>query len=221
MNTGVYKVDFHSHSTASPDGSLSTQHYKRALEQGKLDYVAVTDHNTIELALELHKQFGDKIIVGEEITTQAGEIIGLYLNKPVPALLTLEETIKHIRLQHGLVYVPHPFETVRKGVTESDLSAIAHEVDIIEIHNGRAVFQRKTTQAAAWSSEHAVVGAASSDSHGWAGWGKTYTILQDKPTRDNLVRLLDTARYVHAAPGIRGILYPKFNRLRKQGKRHD
>lgn len=217
----VYKADFHTHSAASPDGALSRDHYKMALEQGELDYIAVTDHNTIEFALQLHKDLGDRIIIGEEITTQAGEIIGLYLTKAVPPMLTLEETIKHIRLQHGLVYVPHPFETVRKGITATDLSAIAHEVDIIEIYNGRAVFQSKSDQSIAWASEHGVPGAAASDSHGWAGWGRTYTVLQDKPARENLVELLDTARYAHAGPGLRGILYPKFNRLRKQWGRHD
>ena len=217
----VYKADFHTHSAASPDGGLTKAHYKKALEQGTLNCIAITDHNTISLALELHKELGDRIIVGEEITTLEGEVIGLFLTKPIKPLLSLGETIKQIKKQGGLVYAPHPFETVRKGITAADLAIVVQDIDIIEVHNGRAVFQSKSDEALAWSAEHSVVGAASSDSHGWAGWGKTYTVLQDMPNRDNLVQLLDTARFAHAGPGLRGVLYPKFNRLRKQWRRHD
>lgn len=214
-----YRIDLHTHSHASPDGSIRTGDYLRMLLQGRLDAVAITDHNTIEEAVELHQQLGDRIIIGEEITTTAGEVIGLYLTEVVPAGLSLLEAVRCIRGQGGLVYIPHPFETVRKGITAEDLETIAKYVDIIEIHNGRAVFQNRHRRAVTWSKQHTIPGAASSDSHGRVDWGRTYTIIDELPTRKNLKKLLQTARYHHAAPGMRGMLYPKFNRLRRKGRR--
>jgi hypothetical protein len=215
----AYKVDFHTHSVASPDGALTKDQYKDMLEQGKLDCIAVTDHNTIDMALELHAELGDKIIIGEEITTTQGDVIGLFLSEPVPAMLSLAEAIKHIKSQGGLVYVPHPFETVRKGISAQDLTPLVHDLDIIEIYNGRAVFQNRSADVLAWSEECGVLGAAGSDCHGINGWGRTYTLLEEIPTRGNLLDLLVTADLSHASPGLRGVLYPKVNRLHKKWSR--
>ena len=214
------KVDFHTHSLASPDGSLTIDDYERKLTGGELDCVAITDHNTTEFALLAHKRLGDRIIVGEEVTTREGEIIGLYLKAKVPPHMSALETVRHIRKQGGLVYIPHPFETVRKGVTLETLDSIADEVDIIETHNGRAIFQNFGRQAAAWGEAHGVPGAAGSDAHGRIGWGRTYTVLGSLPDRRQVVRMLDGATCKRAWPGFAAILYPKFNRLRKRAH-HD
>lgn len=215
-----YKVDFHTHSYASPDGSLTAAHYRRMIENGGLDYIAITDHNTIDTAQALYSELGGHIIVGEEIMTRDGEIIGLFLGKVVPSGMSAKDTVRYIQKQGGLVYIPHPFETVRKGLTIDTLNAIAKDVDIIEGYNGRAVFQNFTKRALAWAEAHQVPVAAASDAHGRAGWGRTYTIVEQKPTRDNLVgQLKAKANLVRAFPGVRGLLYPKVNRWSKR-KRH-
>lgn len=212
-----YKIDFHTHSIASPDGSLDTKAYERMLRHG-LDYIAITDHNTITMAQEIQRDLGEHIIIGEEITTSRGEIVGLYLRQTIPAQLSPAETVTLIHEQGGLVYIPHPFETVRKGLSATDLEEIAAAVDIIELHNGRAVFQNKTREAYTWAAAHNVAGAASSDAHGAIGWGRTFTVLPETPTRKNLTRLLQKAEYRIGNPGVRALLYPKFNRLRKRRK---
>jgi predicted metal-dependent phosphoesterase TrpH len=213
----MFKVDLHTHSVASPDGALTAAQYRRALEQGRLDCIAVTDHNTITFALGLQQELGsDKIIVGEEITTTQGEIIGLYLKHVVPAGLTAMETVKAIHDQGGLVYIPHPFETVRQGISMDTLEEICAFVDIIEIRNGRAVFQNFAATASAWALAHDIPGGASSDAHGQAGWCRTYSMLPKMPTRRTMLNLLAHASHVAAFPGLRGMLYPKFNRIRKR-----
>lgn len=211
----MMKIDLHTHSVASPDGSLSEVHYRKMLASG-LDYIAITDHNTIAFAQELRQKLGDRIIIGEEITTLDGEIIGLYLSKVVKAGMGVADTVKAIKDQGGLVYVPHPFETVRKGVALATLDTIANQVDIIEVRNGRAVFQNKGKQADAWAVAHHVPGAASSDSHGWHGWGRTYSVIDDIPVKATLSKLLAGASYTVAKPGLRGVLYPKLNRIRRR-----
>src|SRR5690606_35884246 len=112
---------------------------------------AVTDHNTIAFAQELNAKLGAQIVVGEEITAREGEIVGLFLTEKVKPGMSAADTARAIKQQGGLVYIPHPFETVRKGLPLTVLDAIAEDVDIIEIRNGRAVFQNKGKQAEAWA----------------------------------------------------------------------
>lgn len=212
----MYKIDLHTHSVASPDGSLTTADYKKMLDTGKLDCIAVTDHNTITFAKELREKLGHQIIVGEEITTLDGEIIGLYLEEPVKAGMSAADTVAAIKAQEGLVYIPHPFETLRKGIKIEMLDQLSLGVDIVEIRNGRAVFQNTSKQSEAWAVSHNRPRAASSDAHGWHGWGRTYTEVEAIPTRVTLTQLLTKATFKVGLPGIRGILYPKFNRIRRR-----
>lgn len=217
----TYTLDLHTHSTGSPDGSLRTRDYRRKLESGALDYIAITDHNRIDAALEIQSQLGElgaRIIIGEEINTIEGEIIGLYLEKQITAGKSVKKTVELIRKQGGLVYVPHPFETVRSGLPSTALDIIADEVDIVEAYNGRAVFQDKGRLAERWAIRHGARVAASSDAHGRRGWGKTYTVVDEPPTKANLRRLLKQATQGRRRVGI-GIVYPKLNRVRNISKR--
>ncbi len=212
----MYKIDLHTHSIASPDGGLSLANYAAS----SLNYIAITDHDHIDFALEAQAKLGEKIIVGEEITTQEGEIIGLFLSKLVLPGLSAAETIKLIRAQNGLVYIPHPFETVRKGLLLSVLETIKDDVDIVEVFNGRAYFQNKSKQAKLWAKQHGVATAASSDAHGRIGWGKSFSALNGQPTAQNLPELLGQAKLSRHYVGPWGILYPKLHRMRKKFK-HD
>jgi predicted metal-dependent phosphoesterase TrpH len=212
----MYKVDLHTHSSSSPDGGITPTQYKKAIDSGLLDAVAVTDHNSITMAVELHRELGDTIIVGEEIMTTHGEIIGLYLSKHVPSGLTPIDTVKHIKDQGGIVYIPHPFETLRKGMAPQILEEIADFIDIVEVCNGRAFMQNRSSQAVVWARLNQKDGAASSDAHGYKGLGRTYSSLPEMPTRDNLLGILDKAVLRTRNPSVRSLLYPKYHRLRKR-----
>lgn len=211
-------VDLHTHSVGSPDGGLDLNDYRQALVSGRLDYVAITDHGSIETALEFGRlldELAGRVIVGEEIKTTEGEIIGLYLREAIPDGLTPQRTVDAVKAQNGLVYVPHPFETVRSGVSEAALGKIIDEVDIIETHNGRALFGRKGRLAEKWAMKYDKAQASSSDAHGRRGWTRSYSIIAEAPTRDNLVQQLRKGGRVAGRPGI-SVVYPKFNRLRKK-----
>jgi predicted metal-dependent phosphoesterase TrpH len=209
------RIDLHTHSIASPDGALRATDYTAMLASGRLNYIAITDHNRIDFAQQLQAQLGPQIIVGEEITTTQGEIIGLYLRQAIPAGLSAAEAVRRIRQQGGLVYIPHPFETVRQGITIATLDAIASEVDIIEIRNGRTL-QNRGQRAAKWAAKYQVAGAASSDAHGRRGWGKTCSVIDGPPSRGQLAALLRQATHDSRSVGMLGRLYPKLNRLRKR-----
>lgn len=214
----MFKIDLHTHSTASPDGGITQQQYAHALRTNQLDLIAVTDHNRIDAALELHQSLGDRIIVGEEIMTTNGEIIGLYLEQPVRAGLSPLETIRQIKDQGGIVYIPHPFESVRSGLPPSVLEEIMDDIDIVEVCNGRAFLQNRSSQAMVWAKLNRIIGAASSDAHGVRGLGKTYTRVPEVPQKDGLLKVMAQGIPVTDRPGLRALLYPKYNVLRKKIK---
>jgi predicted metal-dependent phosphoesterase TrpH len=212
----MFKVDLHTHSITSPDGGITRRQYIRALESGVLDTIAVTDHNQIDFAVELHKELGDKIIVGEEIMTSHGEIIGLYLSQLVSPGLSPQATIEAIHSQGGIVYIPHPFETYRKGLHPAILEDIKDTIDIMEVCNGRAFLQNRSQQAAVWAKLNHIVSACSSDAHGWHGLGKTYNSLNDTPIQVTLKNQLSMGKSITDRPSIRALMYPKYHLLRKK-----
>lgn len=212
----MFKIDLHTHSIASPDGGLTEKYYESALNKKVLDAAAITDHNTIEFAVEMNKKLGSRIIVGEEIMTESGEVIGLYLKKHVPAGLPLSETVDRIKSQGGLVYIPHPFEKVRSGIAKAELEKHLDQIDIIEVINGRAFVGNKAVEASIFAEDNGLPGAASSDAHGSSGWGRTYTAVSAMPTRENLAELVSAGTKTYKRPGLRMVLYPKYNRFRRK-----
>ncbi len=212
----MFKLDLHTHSIVSPDGGITAEQYQRALESGLLDSIAITDHNRIDFATYMHEQLGDRIIVGEEIMTSVGEVIGLYLQTHIQPGLTIQETIKQIKDQGGLVYVPHPFEQVRKGLHPAVMEELHDFLDIVEVCNGRALLQNRSAQAVVWTRLNHVIQVASSDAHGFYGLGKTFTSVSEVPTRDNMMEQLASGKLLTDRPTMRALLYPKYHRLRKK-----
>ncbi|MDZ7785912.1 MAG: PHP domain-containing protein [Candidatus Saccharibacteria bacterium] len=217
----MFKTDLHTHSEHSYDGGITLKQYQRTLEDGVLDYIAITDHNRIDFAQKAREALGDRIIVGEEIMTTEGEIIGLFLTNEVRPHQTPADTISAIKQQNGIVYVPHPFETVRKGLHPETIEKHTAEIDLIEVCNGRAFLQNRGEQALVWSRINNVPGAASSDAHGHKGLGKTYSDLAERPGKNNVVELIKTGQLITNRPSMRALLYPKLNRAKKKIKKGD
>ncbi len=213
----MFKLDLHTHSVASKDGGLKADDYKRMIESGGLDFIAVTDHDNIDFAKQLNQELGDKIIIGEEIAVQEGEIIGLYLTESITPGQSAKDAMADIHKQGGLVYIPHPFETLRSGcLSEEVMEQTSDWIDIVEVHNGRAILQRKGATALVWAAKHHKSIATSSDAHGPKGWGKMFSVVDPAPTKENLVSLLSHATHVQKKVGLIGTLYPKLNRIRRK-----
>ena len=120
----------HIHTKYSHDSLLCFIPLYIKLKICKIDCVAVTEHNNILGALKF-KEFCKKnnlnisVIVGEEIMTESGEIIGLFLSRNIPKGLSAEDTIRQIREQDGIVYIPHPYDE-KRNKTVLDESVIDH-----------------------------------------------------------------------------------------------
>ena len=202
------KVDLHTHSIISHDGGITAMEYERLLTKGILDCIAITDHNEINFARIMQQKLGNKIIIGEEITTTEGEIIGLFLKETIPPGLNLNETIVSIKHQKGLVYVPHPFETMRKGIQQKNLELVHQEIDIIEVFNGRGLFRGKAKYAESFAKNYNLPKAASSDAHGIRGLGKTFSVIEQLPNRDTLQPLLQNGSMQKEHAPFYTLLYP-------------
>lgn len=209
-------VDLHTHSIISHDGGITAEQYETALNSGVLDCVAITDHNDIGFAKVMQQKLGDKIIVGEEITTTVGEVIGLFLHDTIPGGLSLEETIASIKHQKGLVYIPHPFEIFRKGLQRRSLELILHDVDIFEVFNGRGVMRGKAKEAHRFAELAKLPTAASSDAHSVQGLGKTFSTIEDIPTAITLKQLLEKGMLNKQYAPFYTLLFPAINRLKNR-----
>ena len=174
------RADLHVHTRYSPDcASASLKLVARCLERG-LDCIAITDHNTIEGALETREIAPFTVIVGEEVTTTGGDIIGLFLREEVPSGLSPLEAVQCIKEQGGLVSIPHPFDRFRSSVIRPDpLSQVLPHVDIIETFNARNVLGRADRKAAEMASRHNIAACSVSDAHTIHELGRTYVAMPE------------------------------------------
>ncbi|MGH2383581.1 MAG: PHP domain-containing protein [Candidatus Limnocylindria bacterium] len=168
-------ADFHIHTRFSRDSILTEERFvKLAIERG-LTHVAVTNHNNIEGALAVRDKVVElglvdrlTVIIGEEVSTDDGEVVGLFLTRTIPRGLSANETADEIHRQGGLVSIPHPFDPFRGShIKEGPLRNLAEigKIDMIEVFNCRVTFQRHNVEAAAFAHRHGIPGIAASDSH--------------------------------------------------------
>lgn len=176
---GQLRVDCHLHTVASGDSALTVGQLVGQARQVGLDVACVTDHNVTAAAeAAARADLGLRIIVGEEIRTLAGDVIGLFLTERIPYVLPLPEVIARIRGQGGLVYVPHPFDLVRSSVGRVLPSLCAEGgVDVIEVFNAKVGDQALNDKAAAVAAEFGIPAAVGSDAHDADGVGAAYLDL--------------------------------------------
>lgn len=151
------KADLHIHSAAG-DGMATVQEIMDyAEETGLLDVIAITDHDEIKGAYEARdlaarRNYHLDVIVGSEITTLDGHLIGLFIEKPIRMLQSMEKTIAAIHSQGGLCIVPHPMSWLTPSVGQRVLVRVTSNpspeiyFDGIEMINssiaGRVAFKK-------------------------------------------------------------------------------
>lgn len=136
------KTEFHVHTNASKDSLFGRYALLAMCRLRGINCLAITDHNEVRGAAAIQtfmRSHGVDVIIGEEIFTKDGEIIGLFLTERIPAGLSAQETVKRIKDQNGIVYIPHPYDLKRNKtvIKPVALERIADQVDCIEVHNGR------------------------------------------------------------------------------------
>ncbi|MFQ5459951.1 MAG: PHP domain-containing protein [Anaerolineae bacterium] len=213
------RVDLHCHSRWSPDSGTTLEAIIKAVAARGLDALALTDHNAIDGALALADCAPFTVIVGEEVKTAEGEIIGLYLSEWIPGGLSPEATIDAIHAQGGVAYVPHPFDRIRGStLTRGALARVAHRLDAIEAYNSRCLFPHFNLRAAAFARRMDLPAGAGSDAHApdeiGAAWVEVADCDLSKP--EDLLRCLSAGRIHGRATGPLGRLAPAAVRARRR-----
>ena len=177
------RVEFHCHTYHSIDSLMLPHQILDTIDRKEIDRIAITDHNTIEGALELADLAPDRIIVGEEVKTTEGEILGYFVQEAVPKNLPALEAIQALRAQGAFISIPHPFDRERSNHwTEECLQEILHLIDAIEVFNSRTLTSQPNLDAKAFAARHGLLGTAGSDAHTPREIGRT--ILTCPPFED-------------------------------------
>ena len=152
---------FHIHTSYSFDATVSPQKIVNKLEDLGVDFAVITDHETMQGALEAKRLTANDsrltIIVGAEYYTDKGDIIGLFLEKEVKSRKS-NEVIKEIKNQGGIVILPHPYKSHKLD------EKLVRSVDVIEVFNARTG-KNKNAQALALAQKYGKPGIAASDAH--------------------------------------------------------
>lgn len=196
------KADLHVHSTYSPDSNSTAEQIVAQCQKVGIDCIAVTDHNTIAGALELKRIAPFRVVVGSEIHSGDGEIIGYFLEKEIPKKLPAKETVRLIKAQGGLVCIPHPFDDMRGSAIERHvLYEILPNIDIIEIFNARCLYSYQNNMARDFAAKQKLFASAGSDAHTLNEIGRTYVEMPDFTDKDSFLKALEQGKVTgHAAP---------------------
>jgi predicted metal-dependent phosphoesterase TrpH len=214
----MLRADFHCHTIVSYDCCTTVEELVRRCEKVGINCLAVTDHNEIEGALSVRDRASFKVIVGEEIFSADGEVIGLFLKEKIPPGLPLVETMQRIKDQGGLVYLPHPVSGIRKSkLSVKVVMESANLLDIVETHNARTLFQTEAEKA--WVErlieDNKLVVAGASDAHCVWEFGNVIVEMEDFNTTPEFLASLRNARiHFRQSPSwIRVLLNNKVRKL--------
>lgn len=164
----------------------------------ELARIALTDHNTAEGALELHRLHPELGIVGEEVRTTEGEVVGLFLERSIPRGLRPEEAMDEIHAQGGLTYVVHPFDRYRASWAAHRLVDLAPRIDIVEIYNAWST-PRDNQAAAQMCAELGKVAATGSDAHHPRELGLSWMEMEEFDGPGDFLEKLASANHVVTA----------------------
>lgn len=187
----MLKADFHIHTCYSMDTETPLEDIIDRCQKTGINCIAVSDHGTIEGALEMQKLAPFKVIVAEEILTPDGEIMGMFLKEGINSNISVQEAISRIKEQGGLVCLPHPFDPLRGlKLNNSKLDELVPQIDIVEVFNARSPFPSPANKARAFSQKYDLPGTAGSDAHTAKEIGETYIEMPEFSDSNDFLQAL-------------------------------
>lgn len=201
-------ADLHVHTNFSDGSDSPGEVVEYALRHTRLDIIAVTDHDRIEGALLAaeHVLPGSRlaVVVGEEVSSRDGHILGLFLHEWVRPGMTAADTVAAIHAQGGIAIAAHPFWRAGRqrgrppfGVGSALLSEVPF--DAVETVNGGPTPAMWTANrvASAFARQLGAAAVGGSDAHIKQALGWSHTVFEGS-SPDNLAKAL---RAGHVQPG--------------------
>ncbi len=176
------KYDLHMHTHYSKCSNLKPEIILKLAKKHKLDGIAITDHHEIKGALEVKKLNKDKnfeVIIGEEISTNYGDVLVYYLNKKIYAI-DFYEVVDEAKKQSALITIAHPFRTtlIHNHKFQLPIDKIKNKIDAIECFNARTL-PGDNKKANAIADKLSIAKTAGSDSHFFFEIGTACTIFDN------------------------------------------
>ena len=219
MKPGLVRIDLHVHTRHSHDSAAPVSSVLQRCRDSGLGMVAITDHDNIRGGLEARELGGLPVVVGEEIKSARGDIIGLFLEEMVPPKLSPLETVKRVKAQGGLVGIPHPFDRVRPtAMGQRALLEILPWVDFLEGYNAHTILPIDNRKGVEFAAGHSLPVVSCSDSHSALELGRTYTEVPGAEldgTPEGLMRAIRAGTCVGRRPPLWLLPTPVFAKLRK------
>jgi len=176
----------HFHSRYSPDSVTTLGGILAIAKRESLEFLLLTDHNTIRGASELAKLARAKglpieVPLAAEYQTDHGDLIAAFIEREIAAR-NLREFVAEVRAQNGIILLPHPF------VHHREVELLATHADLIEVYNGR-VGQGENEAAKSLAARLCKPGYWASDSHSSRSLSQVVVSVADLGTlRESLLR---------------------------------
>jgi len=196
------RVEFHVHTKfASACSCLDFETILGKAKKNKIDYTVITDHNQISGALAFRKflkKKGEKleVIIGEEIATREGEVIGFFLKERIREDQSVTKTCQEILNQGGLIAIPHPFDTLRHKALGADSKKIIKFSPLVEIFNARIIFSKENKKAEKFCQENNLPSLVGSDAHMPSELSKTFIEMDNFKGAADFLEKLKNASFV-------------------------
>lgn len=189
------RADLHIHSMASDGVSSVAQILDHAQNRAKLDVIAITDHERVDAAHAAHamaeaRGMSLQVIVGEEVTTRGGHVVGLFMTERIRPWGSLKSTVARIHEQGGLAIIAHPLvpyplcasgRSIQRLLDEQD--PIFHP-DGIEAFNPTTASMRWGKRAPEFVAQTGVAPLGSSDAHRAEHVGVAFTTFEGNSAED-------------------------------------
>jgi predicted metal-dependent phosphoesterase TrpH len=210
MTERLGRADLHIHTLAS-DGTSSIAEILVHVETATtLDVIAITDHERIDAAVAARAMAQDQgrrfeVIVGEEITTRGGHLLGLFLTEPVPALRSLRESIARVHDQGGLAIPAHPLVPYPLCAQGRALRALVDagdprvRPDGLETFNPTLLGRLRHARVAAFTRELGLAAVGNSDAHAAELIGEGYSTFPGHSAEDLRAAILAGETHAHGS----------------------
>jgi len=224
------RADLHIHTLASDGTAAVTDIVARVEADAVLDIIAICDHERIDAAVAARRMALDRglrvrIVVGEEISTRGGHLLGLFLERPVPALRSIDWSIAAIHDQGGIAIPAHPLVpyplcaqafALRRLLDSGD--ELRHP-DTIETFNPTALGRYRHATVVRFAADHGLAQVGNSDAHALEAIGAAWTSFPGR-TEDDLREAIraGTTRHHGSFHATTGQLATFGRQLRKYGR---
>lgn len=198
----MLRVAIHTHTHYSHDSNVTPRELVEYARNRGFDRVAVTDHDEVDGALEAARIDPELIIVGEEISSREGHILGLFLTERIPPGLPARETIAAIHDQGGVAFAAHPFVVL----CDNSLGGATHDLvdllDGVEGFNAQNPLWWQDRRAQRFANDHNLPMLVGMDAH-VRPWPNTWQEMPEFTDAATFVAALRAAKFVRGRAGFR------------------